>query len=334
MSAAAAQAERAAAARSAATPRPVTRGESAQMAQVDWLHATWDGHIISREAVVGMLGAFMGRPVRALSASHGRFGFESRLDLLAGVGSSWVPVGCIAYGGEHQRGREMLQLTGGGCGLVKDWPSLAQLLEDLEATITRLDLAVDLLDGAITVDEAVEWYREERFGTGGRRPSCHVAGDWVGDGKEGRTFYVGRATNGKLLRVYEKGRQLGQADSPWVRFEVQFGSRDRVIPKRALVERDACFAGAYAVLETVLPVASERIETERTRGEISMADLLFWMRRSYGRVLHTAVEQFGFDPATLVEEVRIVGLPRRLAPSSAGAGVFAADVIAAMKGKR
>ncbi len=41
----------------------------------------------------------------------------------------------------------------------------------------------------------------------------------------GRVF----ASSAKMLRVYEKGIQLGDLGSPWVRYEVQLGSRDRVV---------------------------------------------------------------------------------------------------------
>lgn len=45
------------------------------------------------------------------------------------------------------------------------------------------------------------------------------------DGR-GRTFYVGRRENGKLLRVYEKGKQLGAENSPWVRIELELHNKD------------------------------------------------------------------------------------------------------------
>src|SRR5690606_25496149 len=106
---------------------------------------------------------------------------------------------------------------------------------------------LDFLAGEHTVDEAVTLFELGGFQLGGRAPQTRLDGDWLG-GTYGRTFYVGSGKSGKLLRVYEKGKQLGDAASDWTRFEVQIGSRDRVIPLRVLTERDAFFAGCYPAL--------------------------------------------------------------------------------------
>lgn len=318
----------------APSPRPVTRGErSEQAAKVDWLHATFDSAQIDPSLLIARLRQVMGRPVRGLHASAGRFGFAERIDLQAGVGSTWVNAGCLAFGGEHQRGRVMLQLTGGGCGLVKDWHAMRDLLEGIGATITRLDLAVDYLNGEATVDDAVSLYECDAFNSGGRRPTTKVAGDWIGSGDDGRTFYVGKAANGKTLRVYEKGKQLGDSTSEWVRFEVQFGNRDRVIPMRALVDRDAFFAGAYPALESLLEVAACRIEVDREKSAVSMLHLLDYLRTSYGRVVDTACTWFGLNPSELVEAVRVRGLPRRVDPSATEGGAYTSRVLDVVKGK-
>src|SRR5690606_6258301 len=147
-------------------------------------------------------------------------------------------------------------------------------LESLQAKVTRLDLCVDFLHGEYTVDDAVSLYKSGRFNCSGREPLTDCAGDWL-NGKS-RTLYIGKAKNGKLLRVYEKGHQLGDLDSSWVRYEVQFGSRDRVIPLEALTERDKYFAGAYPALVDLLANAcgAEKILTTRTEGEITLAHLL------------------------------------------------------------
>lgn len=324
--------------RSGPAPRPVTRGESRQAgesrqhARVDWIHATFDGSAISHTELIRTLSRVMDRPVRGLG-SHGRFGFTERLDLEAGVGSRHVSIGCIAFGGDAQRGRVMLQLTGSGCGLVEDWDALQAVLDDIGAKLTRLDLAVDFLAGEVKVDQVVEWYRDGGFSCGGNRPGCAVAGDWI-NGEAGRTFYVGRAANGKLLRAYEKGLQLGQPESEWVRLEVQFGSRDRVIPLRALTDRDAFFAGAYPCLQALVETAAERIPTDQAQAVATMGHMLHHLRRCYGRVLDTALSSFGWDVSELVESVRVVGIPRRLQPAAAESGAELAALLPAIKRKQ
>lgn len=319
---------------SAATcsPRPVTRGESidnTQLAKVDWLNCTFPAPSLSLEGFAAILSRMLGRPVSGLS-DRGMLGFEASMKLFAYHGSLSSPIGCIAYGGESQRGRWLFQLTGAGCQFVRDWEGLRDFLESLDAKITRVDLAVDFMEGEHSVEDAVELYKSGGFQLGGRSPSSRLDGDWLGV-NAGRTLYVGKATNGKMLRVYEKGRQLGDPDSEWTRFEVQLGSRDRVIPFEVLTDRDAFFAGCYPALAAFIAEAAQSIPTLSKAGEVSIAHLLYHLKRCYGKVIHTLSESLGVDNAALVEEVRVIGLPRRVNLSSLAAGVSWSDVQAQSK---
>ena len=321
----------------ATSPPPVTRGESSsptkqaqtKRAKVDWLNCTFDG---SDETVVSILEALslvMRRPVSGTDG-RGMLGFSHSVGIRASVGSGSEPVGCLAFGGESQKGRWLLQLTGHGCGLVADWAGLASMLRALNAKLTRVDLAVDFLEGEHGVVEALDLHACDGFNGGGRRPSSSIAGDWV-DEVSGRTVYIGKSANGKMLRVYEKGRQLGHADSEWVRWEVQFGNRDRVLPLEMLTECDKYFAGAYPVLGDLVFDAAECIPATRTEGECTLSHLLRHMVRSYGRLVDALEGVDGFDSSEFVEQVRVFGLPRRVNPSSVGAGVEWADVLAQAK---
>lgn len=297
-------------------PPSVTRGESSpstnnqQASKIDWLNCTFPAPDRYTPAqLVAVLSRLFRRPIRAVQ-ERGIFGFTHSVKMIASVGSTAYPIGCIAYGGEDQKGRVMLQLTGSGCGVVRDWARFSRLLQALQARITRLDLAVDYLDGQYSVDDAVAMYKTGQFSTGGRNPSSSVAGDWL-DGVKGRTLYVGKAANGKMLRVYEKGIQLGQIGSPWVRFECQLGNRDRVIPFAAMTERDAYFSGCYPALEKMLGCASEHIRTTRTEGHVTLGHLMFHLKRSYGKLLNTVTDLTGVAFDALFESVTVLGAPRR-----------------------
>lgn len=314
------------------SPRPVTRGEStAQGANVDWLNVTFGEPTFSVESFLAHLADLLGRPVSGVQG-RGLLGFKESVDLRAGVGSRMVDFGKLAMGGESQGGRWMLQIPGSGCGLVPDWTVFAAALQELpEARITRLDLAVDFLEGQHDVDEALELYRADGFTSAGRPPSARLHDD-LGSG-EGRTVYIGKAANGKTLRVYEKGRQLGDAESPWVRWEVQFGNRDRVIPWAALTNRDAFFAGAYPALASMVADAACRMATTQTEGVMSLEHLFRHLRRSYGKAVGVLTD-FGIKPSELVHCVTVIGAPRRLDPSCLAAGVETADVLAAIERAR
>lgn len=309
------------------SPRPVTRGESTtpNNVKIDWINCTFPTPSMSPAGFVALLGRLFGRPVSAAD-DRGMLGFEKSVKLFAHHGSVVSPVGCLAFGGESQMGRWLFQLTGSGCDFVKDWDGLADLLESLGGKLTRVDLAMDFLDGQHTVDDALALYQAGAFTSGGRAPSSEVAGDWV-DGTRGRTLYIGKGKNGKMLRVYEKGRQLGDFESDWTRFEVQLGSRDRVIPFDCLTDRNAFFAGCYPALASMIEDAARAIPTLVKGGEVTLAHLVSHLKRCYGKVVHVLSGPLAAIDAELIEEVRIVGTPRRLNASSVAAGLTWEQVI-------
>ena len=306
-------------------PRAVTRGESttpivnASMVKVDWLNCTFPAPLMTPDGFVSLLSRMLGRPVSGVQ-DHGMLGFTESIKLFAHHGSVCSPMGCLAFGGESQGGRWLFQLTGAGCQFVKDWTNIADLLESLGGKLTRVDLALDFLAGEHSVEEAVTLYQMGGFACGGRNPSSRLDGDWIGI-DSGRTLYVGKAANGKMLRVYEKGRQLGDPESEWVRFEVQLGSRDRVLPFECLTACDAFFAGCYPALQSMIQTAAEAIPTHRLGGELPMQHLLYHLKRCYGKVVDVACGPLSAEYAQFVEAVRIVGVPKRLNLSSLAAGL-------------
>ncbi len=320
-------------------PPSVTRGESIDhikgahegKVKVDWLNCTFPKPGLSPPGFVAFLGRLMGRPV-SFSVDKGMLGFENSLKLFAHHGSATTPIGCLAYGGESQNGRWLFQLTGTGCAFVKDWEELADFLESLGARLTRVDLALDFLNGEHSVEEALTLYQVGGFDSGGRSPSSRLAGDWLGVSL-GRTLYVGKSQNGKMLRVYEKGRQLGDVDSEWVRFEVQLGNRDRVLPFDVLTRCDAYFAGCYPALASMILEAAEKISTTFVKGDITLAHLLFHFRRCYGKLINVMCEFVSVSSSEFLEEVRIVGCPKRLDLSSVAAGLSWVQVLTRLKAK-
>lgn len=303
-----------------ASPRPVTRGESTpnHHAQVDWLNCTFKPGEMTIEGLIVKLSNIMRRPVSGVDGGNGIRGYKHSVALFAHVGSRKQSMGFIGFGGEDQKGTWLLSLPGGGCSLIERWDEVRDLLEELQAKITRLDLCVDFLNGEFTVDHAVAFYKEGKFISSGRQPSTDQKGDWINERE--RTLYIGKAKNGKMLRAYEKGHQLGDLNSKWNRYEVQFGNRDRVIPLDALIHRDKYFAGAYPVLAELIASASEKIPTKQTEGEITLSHLLYHLRRTYGKSIDVLSSIEGFEIASLVEEIRVSGVPRRVNLSSVAAG--------------
>jgi phage replication initiation protein len=209
--------------------------------------------------VTGFLGRGLGGLAERNRGLHGykrSFAFDSGGALLACGG---------------QAGTAFLSLPGEACALVPDWQDAAFFFEKVvEARITRWDGAVDDFEGTHSVDEAVSEFLSGGFNAGGNRPSCSQAGNWIAPDGKGRTFYVGRRENGKLMRIYEKGKQLGDPDSPWVRWELELHNTDREIPFDVLLQPGRYVAGAYPATSWVQAEAS-RIRTIVVRNNSGFA---------------------------------------------------------------
>jgi len=300
---------------SSTTPR------TSPAAKIDWLNATFDHPAMTVHGLVQFVSALMVGMVTT-KEDGGLFGFAERHRMTAHLpDGSRVEIGSIALGGESQKGRWLLQLNGKGCGLINDWASLQELLQGLDATLSRVDLAVDFLEGQYTVDDAVTLYDQGAFINRGRNPQLDIQGAWHETGTKGRTMYVGKLKNGKTLCVYEKGRQLNMPDSDWTRFEVRLGNRDRVIPLDVLTNPDKYFVGAYPALAHMLEAAAEEIPTlhEETKG--TLAHGLYHAARCFGKYLHQAQEVAGASALDLVESVTVIGMPKRLDPAGGRAGL-------------
>lgn len=137
------------------------------------------------------------------------------------------------------------------------------------AKITRVDLARDFLSGEYTVDMANTAYDDGEFCSGGRWPSGEHHGNWKRPDGAGRTLYLGKRKSGKFTRIYEKGRQLGDKESPWTRLEVEFKSIDRIVPFDVLLYPGQYLAAAYPALDFL----SEAPETYRDANQAYRTDL-------------------------------------------------------------
>lgn len=315
-----------------ASPPPVKRGESSedgtftpcitanpQSAIVDYLNVTfpvnhWAKPDISLfiaicTATDGPFGLLVGREGGRLHYEH-HAAFEHGKVL-------------FCWGGERQRGTGLLSIPGEGCALVTDWPRLVTFLrDDLKGRITRIDLAHDDYEGVHSVNEAVRMYLEGQFKCGGRQPKLSQAGNWIEPDGSGRTFYVGARQNGKQLRVYEKGMQLGRPYDPWVRWEAELHNTDRVIPWETALEPGRYLAGSYPALSWLSEDAC-RIRTLRKTDAISLERLTHHARISFGQLIGTLQNRLQ-DASAVVAKLSRPGTPHRLTLTQR-LGTFAKD---------
>jgi phage replication initiation protein len=222
----------------------------------------------------------------------------------------------FALGG--QRGTALLSIPGEGCTFISDWEALKCLLRDeLSGKITRWDGAADDYEGQHSVDHAVEQFKLGGFNSGGRQPNPTQYGNWLTPDNLGRTFQIGSRKNGKLARIYEKGKQLGFVSGlmarliHWVRWEVELHAIDRHIEWDVLTRPGDYVAGSYPCLSWV-SVAASRIRTVKAHDELSYARLKHAGSMSYGALINVMLEREG-SAERVVELLRRDGVPKRLA---------------------
>jgi len=223
-------------------------------------------------------------------------------------------LGFFAWGGNADT--YQLYLTGEGCeyiGMNGLFGFLAAFGELHSMRLKRVDLAYDDYEGEHSVDFAIQAYKEGLFKIR-RNPSIQQVGDWVTPPEEetrGRTVYVGSRASGKMMRIYEKGKQLGQKDSAWVRWELELKAVDRVLPWEILHGTHNFYVTAYPVLaDFVAAKAPQYIKTVQKKAKIALDVLIDYAAISYGKLIR--VMQDKYDQAQIIKMLVREGIPKRL----------------------
>ncbi len=239
------------------------------------------------------------------AAGRGRLKFTHSAEFSIG--------GFVAWGGLHMFGTVYVSLMGMACATCTDWAGLARWLEEIGASLRRVDIAYDDMESEhYSPALAMQDYRDKKFITSGAPPSYQ----WVESGNDfnnpARTFYVGQRENGKMLRVYDKGRQLGDVAHPnWTRIEVELRGKDRVIPYDALTQPHVYLAGAYPPLSFISTIAA-KIKTARRIVERTLDQYITWAQRQVGRVLYAATLFHHGDIGQVFTRIARHELPARL----------------------
>lgn len=232
--------------------------------------------------------------------------------------------GFIAFGGnnrvtnrkgetEVRHERIQFYISGEGCRQVRDWNHVYQALtgtmRPYGPKLTRVDVAYDDTVGRRNLDHARDLYMHGKFKGRGAPPTANFIDDM--GSRKGSTFNVGSRETGKMLRVYEKGRQLGDKASPWVRWELEVNAKQYEIPFDVLLEPVKYLAGAYPALEWISD-AKAVIESKKKRAGIEFNHLVAHGRRGYGKLVHYMVADLNMTPDDVVSALIREGKPGRL----------------------
>lgn len=279
-------------------------------AHIDWLAFTFNPPPEASQTPIPWLLAQLFRffnlpPVFCQSTGRGWTGYTDRVNI--GENGEY---GLIAYGGEEQRGTFHVELNATACAHVTDWHAVQQWGESIGAKITRVDLAHDDMQGEIVnIEKMREWHDAGGFTTSGRPPKPKLIDD-LGSG-EGKTFYVGKRANGKMVRGYEKGKQLGDPSSLWFRVELELRNKNRVIPWDVLTTPATYLAGGYPCL-AYLSAEQNKIRTITKSVEITIESMTRYLRTAGGKSFNVLRQVHGGDDTALLNTITRDGIPRRL----------------------
>lgn len=214
--------------------------------------------------------------------------------------------GLVAFDGNNDTG--YVSLSGFGCGGV-DMVKFHAFIEKLpDVKITRVDIAHDDLEGSKSVTDWKNIYLMGGFAIKGHAPSVKFIEDY--DTGAGKTLYVGKKQNGKEACIYEKGKQLGDKESPWVRVEGRITNIDRVIPLDVLITPEIYLAGLYPPFQ-YLCAFHEAIEVVKKTAKIAYAAMVHYCKQSYGKLIYT-MQQLGETPESIIRQLEREGQPKRL----------------------
>ena len=206
--------------------------------------------------------------------------------------------GLVAWGGKTQNDTAYISLNAHGCALATDWPGVQAWIAERQAKISRIDLAHDDFTGTAW---NIERLRAEYLGHGftgdnGRKPTSILIGDYD-NGSKGRTYQIGTRAAGKLLRGYEKGKQLGDPNSPWFRVELELLAKNRLIPWEILTQPGRYLAGAYPCL-AALSESPARVPTSIKAAGVEYETLVQHVRRQYGQAIRLIYHVEQKNPAS------------------------------------
>lgn len=290
---------------------------------VDWLTFTVKGFYFnqSTKAAARHLERWTGGVLTIGGKMERRYnGYPACFEIVMVDGGDAPPLGWVGVSSEsdHMRGWWCFNLTGVACSLVRDWSLLVRdMVADYHGRITRVDLALDDLAGKHPIAEAEEAYRAGLFDAGGRPPKAHTIKHLgPGAGADGDTFNVGKRSSGKMLRVYEKGKQLGDASSVWVRYEGELHNKDRVIPWEVLLLTAQYLRGMYPdALAWMRDFATPMyLEIIKEKGRIALERAILGARRQVGRLVRYLRDKLDLLDSDIVAKLIAAGsnYPQRL----------------------
>ena len=240
--------------------------------------------------------------------------YESAYEVLTRSG---VFVGELHIGGQNNT--ITVSLSGNACKLGDyGWQeSLYKFLMGANGSkITRLDLAHDDIEGKyLDIDDLNDRETNHGFYRFGKPPVVTLAGDWKYNDRDnkGRTLYIGSRTSDKFLRAYQKGKQLGDKLSKWVRLEVELKAKHTIIPLDAIINPSGYFINLYPCFNELFSYKDQQqciIKYVKKVSELTIKKAADNFKNQYGKYLGFFRSLFGDQKC--LDDLSVSGTPKRL----------------------
>jgi phage replication initiation protein len=147
-----------------------------------------------------------------------------------------------------------VEMTGTGCREYEldglDWRELFTRISIKNGHLTRLDIAIDVVDGSLPLQKIESHIKRDALRMFFRAYSIHKSHRYTSDGpvSSGYTRYLGSKTSRTLFRIYDKAVEQKIENVDWVRFEIQLRDERANVAAEHIVRRDDLGAIATAII--------------------------------------------------------------------------------------
>ena len=170
----------------------------------------------------------------------------------------------IYFDGREDMGCHV-EMTGQGCRLYEGhfsetpWQELFQAIFAANAKFTRLDIAIDNVDGALTLDKiwnAIQLHDNSVRTQFGEWRKIMKGSFEKGKQINGNTIYLGSSKSHIQFRVYDKAQESG-VEGHWIRFELQLRDKRAHEAARLFASGESIGALATGIINTYFAIIND-----------------------------------------------------------------------------
>lgn len=290
--------------------------------------------------------AFWLYEIFGFTVSHNREKSANFYSSSYNIGNHDISYGVVCIGGginQNNQDTICIELTATGLQAAFDgWEHrlyrFSQMQEVTGFRYTRVDIAVDFLSGEYSVDDALKAFYSGGFTNSIVPPRIRKEGDdWDNPTQNGRTVYIGTRESSRLLRFYEKGKQLGDKYSPWVRAELEMRNRDLIIPLDIVIHAGDYFFAQYPELGRIyqthfqrLPEANRKVQSNKIKQRImqmNVEHVIKYLRQQASRSVNYLIQEGKTDSEIISLFDLGVPIPKKVHPGQYFAQLLNIDYI-------